>query len=109
MFFLLSLTTPNFHGNTRMLRYVLLFAYAERCSHKAGGPRSPDSQHNAPCTNPTPIPILLPQQHTRTFPPAQHEDRHYCLFPSQELILNLAVVSILIPPPPHFWKHLLNH
>lgn len=37
-----------------------------------------------------------------------HQDVHYSLFPIQGLILNLAMVSILIPHT-HFWKHLLNY
>lgn len=37
-----------------------------------------------------------------------HQDLHHCLLPIQELVLNLAMVSILIPHR-HFWKRLLNH
>lgn len=108
MFFLLPVTTPNFHGNTCMLQYALLFVHAEHCSYEAGWPSSLNTTRVPPVH---PIPIPLPRC-APTHPPPQlelqHKDMHYCLLSSQELILNLAVVSILIPHT-HFWKHLLNH
>lgn len=107
-----SVTIPDFHGNPHMLWYVGLFCLCGVLFPLAGMSKLPKEPTKFPAQTLHPLhpPELDVHLHislclvqdgiTRIYP--------HCLLPIQELILNLAMISILIPHR-HFWKHLLNH
>lgn len=98
-----SVTTLDFHGNTSHASVRGTFCLCGALfphTRMTKLPKQPteSSQHKHftisiplswPCI------CMFPSAWERSY----HRDIHYCLFPIQELILNLAAVSILIPPP----------